>query len=90
LTLDEERQAVIRGGEVIELSGVEFRLLRCFMLHAGQVLQKTQLYEHIYNYDSEKDSNVIEVYVNHLRAKLGKDVIKTRRGQGYVFDERGS
>lgn len=85
LTLDEGRQSVLSDGREIELSGVEFRLLRCFMLHPGQVLSKTQLAEHIYDNDSERDSNVIEVHVNRLRNRLGAAFITTRRGQGYVF-----
>ncbi len=85
LTLDEPHQAVRKDGEPIALSGVEFRLLRYFMLHPGQILSKSVLTEHIYDNDSERDSNVIEVHVNHLRNKLGAATIATRRGQGYVF-----
>lgn len=86
LVLDEARQRVrTPDGVDIELTGTEFRLLRYFMLHAGEILSKTQLAEHVYDYDSEKDSNVIEVYVRRLRQKLGDDLIETRRGQGYVF-----
>ncbi len=89
LTLDEERQSVSKGGREVDLSGVEFRLLRYFMLHPGQVLSKTHLAEHTYDNDSERDSNVIEVYVNRLRNKLGAAMITTRRGQGYVFGPPG-
>lgn len=85
LTLDEARQTVLAGSQVIALSGMEFRLLRYFMLHPGQVLSKTELNEHIYDNDSDRDSNVIEVHVSHLRNKLGAACIATRRGQGYVF-----
>jgi DNA-binding response OmpR family regulator len=85
LKLDEMRQTVLCGDRVIGLSGIEFRLLRYFMLHPGQVLSKSHLAEHIYDNDSDRDSNVIEVYVNHLRNKLGSTRITTRRGQGYVF-----
>jgi DNA-binding response OmpR family regulator len=86
LTLDEDRQAVktADGGE-IGLTGIEFRLLRYFMLHPGQVLSQSRLTEHVYDFDSDKDSNVMEVYINRLRQKLGKGLIATRRGQGYVF-----
>jgi DNA-binding response OmpR family regulator len=86
VTLDEERRR-LEGpdGQSVELTAIEFRLLRCFMLHPGQVLSKTQLSEHVYDYDGDKDSNVIEVYVNRLRQKLGPDLIRTRRGHGYVF-----
>ncbi len=71
----------------IVLTGVEFRLLRYFLLNPGRVLSKSRLTEHIYENDADKDSNVIEVYVSHLRTMLGKDIIKTRRGQGYVYQE---
>ena len=86
LTLNEDRQAAITDhGEEIELTGIEFRLLRYFMLHPGQILSKSRLTEHVYDFDSDKDSNVMEVYINRLRHKLGKELITTRRGQGYVF-----
>lgn len=86
LLLDEDRQSVTTaGGGVVELTGIEFRLLRYFMLHPGQILSKSRLTEHVYEFDADKDSNVIEVYINRLRQKLGKDIIATRRGQGYVF-----
>lgn len=85
LTLDETRQCVLLDNRSIALSGTEFRLLRYFMLHPGQILSKTHLTEHLYDNDSEHDSNVIEVHVNRLRNKLGAGRIATRRGQGYVF-----
>jgi two-component system OmpR family response regulator len=86
LTLNEERQAVLTDeGHEVELTGIEFRLLRYFMLHPGQILSKSRLTEHVYDFDSDKDSNVMEVYINRLRHKLGKELITTRRGQGYVF-----
>lgn len=85
LALDEARQCVRRGDEEIALSGAEFRLLRYFMLHPGQILSKSQLTEHLYDGESERESNVIEVHVNHLRRKLGREVIETRRGQGYRY-----
>ena len=84
--LNELTQSVIlSNGEHHNLTGTEFRLLRYFMLHPGHVLSKTVLTEHVYEYDEDKDSNVIEVYVNRLRQKIGADLIQTRRGQGYVF-----
>jgi len=87
LTLDEDHQTVTDAESVIfELTGTEFRLLRYFMLNPGKILSKTRLTEHVYDYDSEKDSNVIEVYVKRLRQKLGQETIQTRRGQGYIFE----
>lgn len=85
LQLDEARQSVRQGTEDISLSGAEFRLLRYFMLHAGQIISKSQLHEHLYDGESERDSNVIEVHINHLRRKLGRTIIETRRGQGYRY-----
>ncbi|HIO97509.1 MAG TPA: response regulator transcription factor [Leucothrix sp.] len=89
LVLNEERQQVCLGsGEPIELTGTEFRLLRYFMLNTGKILTKTRLIEHVYDQDFDKDSNLIEVYVRHLRKKIGKERIITKRGQGYVFVEK--
>ena len=88
LTLDEERQLVfINPDEPIELTGTEFRLLRYFMLHPDKILTKTRLTEHVYDQDFDKDSNLIEVYVRHLRKKIGIERIVTKRGQGYIFTE---
>jgi len=88
LVLDELQQSVTTDdGQSHKLTGIEFRLLRYFLLNAGQVLSKSRLTEHIYDIDAEKDSNVIEVYVRRLRQLLGKDRIETRRGQGYVFKD---
>jgi DNA-binding response OmpR family regulator len=86
LRLDDDRQVAIKqDGEVVPLTGTEYRLLRYFMLNAGKLLSKARLTEHVYELDADKDSNVIEVYINRLRQKLGRDVVQTRRGQGYVF-----
>ena len=85
LQLDESRQCVSRGAEVIELTAAEFRLLRYFMLHPQQLLSKSHLAEHMYDGETERDSNVLEVQVNRLRSKLGREVIETKRGQGYRF-----
>ena len=86
LSLDEEQQSVTsEDGQVHTLTGTEFRLLRYFLLNRGRVLSKSRLTEHVYDFDSDKDSNVIEVYVRRLRLLLGKSCIETRRGQGYVF-----
>lgn len=87
--LDESRQCLMadaadHGGDQ-PLTATEFRLLRYFMRHPDQLLSKTTLSEHVYDYDAERDSNVIEVYVRRLRALLGAECIETRRGQGYLF-----
>ena len=88
LILDEERQTVTtEDDQKHTLTGTEFRLLRYFLLNPEHVLSKSRLTEHIYNFDSDKDSNVIEAYIKRLRKILGKERIETRRGQGYVFKE---
>jgi DNA-binding response OmpR family regulator len=89
LSLDESRQCVQQGGKEVDLTSAEFRLLRYFMLHPGQLLSKSHLAEHLYDGESERDSNVIEVHINHLRRKLGREIIETRRGQGYRFTGNG-
>lgn len=90
VALDEDRQTVTTAdGRTHALTGTEFRLLRYFMLNAGTLLSKSRLSEHVYEYDDDRDSNVIEVYVNRLRQKVGREWIETRRGQGYVFRKPG-
>ena len=89
LHLDEARQCVIREGTEVQLTAAEFRLLRHFMLHPQQILSKSHLAEHLYDGETERDSNVLEVHVNHLRRKLGRAVVETRRGQGYIFGAVG-
>lgn len=87
LELDEDTQTarVLATDETFELTGTEFRLLRYFMRHPGRVLSKTRLAEHVYDFETERDSNVLEVYINRLRRKFGRELIATRRGQGYIF-----
>ena len=89
LQLDEGRQCVISDGAEVQLTAAEFRLLRYFMLHPQQILSKSHLAEHLYDGETERDSNVLEVHVNHLRRKLGRAVVETRRGQGYIFGAVG-
>ncbi len=87
--LDEARQCLVADdGREQALTATEFRLLRYLMRHPDEVLSKTRLSEHVYDYDAERDSNVIEVYVRRLRGLLGAERIETRRGQGYVFRSR--
>ena len=86
LRLDEDQQRVnLPNGDCLELTGTEFRLLRYLMLNRGKILSKSRLTEHVYEQDFDRDSNLIEVYVRRLRDKLGKGVIETRRGQGYLY-----
>ena len=85
ITLDENEQKVIVADQEFELTAMEFRLLKIFLMSPKKLLSKTQLTDKLYQFDDEKESNVVEVYVTHLRKKLGKTAIETRRGQGYIF-----
>lgn len=87
VTLDPAAKRVTLHGAAIELTAYEYRLLEYLLLHAGKVVSKSTLTEHLYAEDMERDSNVIEVFVRRLRAKLDPDEslhpIETLRGQGY-------
>jgi len=85
MQLNEDQQTVKCRDGYIELTTAEFRLLRYLMLNSNKVLSKAQLADHLYDGETERDSNVIEVHINRLRGKLGRNVIETRRGQGYRF-----
>lgn len=65
------------------LTGIEYRLMRLLLMNPERILSKTEISEHIYEEESFRDSNVVEVYVNRLRGRFGKALIKTHRGQGY-------
>lgn len=73
------------GDKVIDLTAREFTMLETFMRHAGQVLSREQLLDHVWGYDYDPGSNVVEVYVGYLRKKLGDGAIETARGMGYRF-----
>jgi two-component system response regulator PhoP len=87
IVLDTAAKSVTLGGAAVELTAYEYRLLEYLLLHAGRVVSKSTLTEHLYAEDMERDSNVIEVFVRRLRAKLDPDEqlrpIETLRGQGY-------
>jgi DNA-binding response OmpR family regulator len=89
LTLDPDRHEVIRAGRTLELTAKEFDLLAYLMRNAGRVLSKPQITEHVWGYDSEATSNVVEIYVHYLREKIdkgfGRPLIRTIRGVGYTI-----
>lgn len=88
LILDSTNQTVTIENDITHtLTGVEFRLLRYLMSHPEKILSKSTLTEHVYDFDSDKDSNVIEVYIKRLRKIIGKHRIENRRGQGYIFKD---
>ena len=74
----------------MKLTSLEFRLLAYLMHHKGEVVSRTELVEHLYDQDFDRDSNTIEVFVGRLRKKMGIDMIETIRGMGYRISEPGS
>ena len=89
VALDTGTQTVTVAGRPVELTAYEYKLLEYLMLHAGEVVSKTELTEHLYEEDSDRDSNVLEVLVGRLRRKLDPDrslkPLETLRGRGYRF-----
>ena len=86
LTLDLRTRRASIDGRSIELSAREFTMLEVFMRHRGQVLSREQLLSHVWGYDYDPGSNVVDVYVGYLRRKVGTGAISTVRGMGYRFN----
>ena len=88
LRLDEDSHEVNRGDVSIELSPTEFKLLRYLMLNAGRVVSKTQILDHVWDYDWSGEVGIVESYISYLRRKIdvvGEPMIHTKRGIGYVL-----
>ena len=83
MVMDTSSARVTMDGKLVELTALEYRTLEYLLQHMGEVVSKTELTEHIYDQDFNRDSNVIEVLINRLRGKLCPDMITTRRGLGY-------
>jgi two-component system OmpR family response regulator len=95
LELDEDSHEVRRAGQVVELSPTEFKLLRYLLLNPGRVLSKTQILDHVWQYDWGGDANIVESYISYLRRKVDQvddadgnrvvPLIQTKRGVGYLL-----
>ena len=90
ISLDTAAKTVTVGDKPVELTSYEYRVLEYLLTHAGKVISKSELTEHLYTEDEERDSNVIEVFIRRLRSKLEDDpsspeLILTARGTGYMF-----
>ena len=88
VVMDTDAHQVWRAGQPIQLTATEFRLLRLFLMNPGRVLSKAQILDHVWHYDFDGDSNVLETYVSYLRRKLnehGDPLIQTVRLVGYVL-----
>jgi DNA-binding response OmpR family regulator len=83
--LDLRRRRASVDGRSVSLTAREFRMLETLMQHAGQVLSREQLLSHVWGYDYDPGSNVVDVYVGYLRRKLGNGAIQTIRGMGYMM-----
>lgn len=83
LTVDLAARSIRRDGKAVQLTAREWALFEAFLSRPGQLLSKTQLEEKLYAFDTEIESNTIEVHVSRLRKKLGADVLETERGLGY-------
>jgi len=85
--LDTRSGRVTLAGEAVKLTAQEYKLLSYLLHHKGKVVSRTELIEHIYDQDFDRDSNTIEVFVTRIRKKLGADIITTIRGLGYQLDD---
>jgi len=85
--LDTRSGKVTLDGEPVKLTAQEYKLLSYLMHHKGKVVSRTELIEHIYDQDFDRDSNTIEVFVARIRKKLGAEVITTVRGLGYSLED---
>ncbi|MCW8906455.1 MAG: response regulator transcription factor [Sedimenticola sp.] len=92
IEIDTARQSATLAGEEVSLTAYEYRVLEYLMLHAGKVISKSELTEHIYEQDFDRDSNVLEVFIRRLRRKFDPDgalqPIETLRGRGYRFSQK--
>ncbi|AZK93706.1 MULTISPECIES: response regulator transcription factor [Streptomyces] len=87
LTLDLRTRRARSGERMVDLTAREFVLLELFLRHPGQVLSREQILSHVWGYDFDPGSNIVDVYVRALRKKLGADRVETVRGMGYRLPE---
>ena len=85
IRLDTRSGKVTKDGDPVKLTAQEYKLLSYLMHHKGKVVSRTELIEHIYDQDFDRDSNTIEVFVGRIRKKLEVDIIQTVRGLGYLL-----
>lgn len=86
VVFDTRSGRVTLAGVPVDLTAQEVAVLSYLVHNCGRLISRTELSEHIYNYDGDRDSNTIAVFVNRLRKKLGPDLIQTTRGRGYMIE----
>jgi two-component system OmpR family response regulator len=86
VTIDTSARLVERNGELVALTAREYSLLEYLVLHRGEVVTRTTLYEHLFDENDSSLSNLLDVHVSNIRKKLGHDFISTRRGHGYCVE----
>jgi two-component system OmpR family response regulator len=86
VAIDMRTRTVTCGGAAVALTAREYALVELLALHRGELVTRTQIYEHLFDENDDSLSNLVEVHVSNVRKKLGKDFIGTRRGQGYIVD----
>lgn len=85
--LDTSKRLVEVDGNDVPLTPREYALLEMLALQRGKLVTRTMIYDHLFDEDDDSLSNIVDVHVSHLRKKLGKDLIETRRGQGYIIHD---
>lgn len=86
IEIDTRARSVRRDQQSVELTAMEYNLVELLARHRGGLVTRETIYEHLFDEQDDSLSNVVEVHVLHIRKKLGKDFITTRRGQGYLID----
>jgi two-component system OmpR family response regulator len=86
VTIDTAARSVSKRGETVALTAREYSLLEYLVLHRGEVVTRTTLYEHLFDENDSSLSNLLDVHVSNIRRKLGHDFISTRRGHGYCVE----
>ncbi len=86
IVIDTVKRAVTREGAKVEITGREYAILELLAMRRGELVTKSQIYDHIFDENDDSLSNLVEVHISNIRKKLGKEFIATRRGMGYVID----
>lgn len=86
-TIDLKSRTLSFGGKAVDLTAREFAIVELLALHRGEVVSRTQIYDHIFDENDDTLSNLLDVHISNIRKKIDKDFIKTRRGLGYILED---